>query len=197
MGRRRRSREQIELANEKVSIISACQWIGMDIPDEIGVRRSTKVHCPFGELYHVDQGWEAAFRIYPDSNSAFCFAGCGFFTPVSLCAHAWDTDPAAVAIDLLERVGVRPVSMAQAWARAFQHEPTPDATLLAQALKTYCQRICPTWSQAQFEPAVAATLTRCLGLLDLVGTEADAGTWLTACKQAMRVALDRQQVVNS
>jgi hypothetical protein len=188
---RRRTRSEIGVANEKVSIVLACNLIGMDIPEDVGSRRSVKVHCPFGEIYHVDQGYEAAFRIYPDSNSAFCFAGCGYFTPVSLCAHAWGTPSATVAVELLERVGVKPVSLADAWAQVASHEPAPDAVLLAQALKTFCRRTCLNWEQIQFEPAVAATLTRCLALLDLVGTEADAGTWLAACKRVMSIAVNR------
>jgi hypothetical protein len=179
----------VAVANEQVPIAFAARLIGMDIPEDLDHGRALKVHCPFGPIYHRDQGDEAAMRIYAGDNHAFCFAGCGFFTPVWLVAHAWDRDPRSVAVELLQRAGIKPVSLADAWAQAATFQPAPQVTLLAEALKTFCARISPDWEVAQFTPGVAATLRRCLILLDHVGTETQAQQWLRGCKTVMRRAL--------
>ena len=180
----------VETANAKVPITVACQVIGMDLPDYAGYQRPLKVHCPFGEFYHVDGGLDPAMRIYPDSNSAYCFAGCGYFSPVWLVAQACDVSTYDAAVSLLERVGHRPASPAQRWAQASTWESPPDVRLLSEALKTYCARICSHWSDQQFDPSVATTLTRCLALLDRVGTESEAQEWLHGVKIVMQRALD-------
>lgn len=190
--RRPRRRSAVSIANDKVPITMACRLVGMDIDDDIAYGRSMKVHCPFGELYHTDQGVEPAFRIYVDSNSAYCFACSTYFTPVWLVSQAWDQQPAQVAVELLERIGIKPASLADAWAQAAVRDVVPDAGLLAEALKTFCGRICVDWDDAQFEPATAGLLSRCLALLDLVHTEGEARQWLDECKKVMRAALQHR-----
>jgi hypothetical protein len=193
-GAARRERSVVGIANEKVPITLACRLIGLDLADDIAYGRSLKIHCPFGEIYHVDQGHEAAMRIYPDTNSAFCFAGCGYFSPVWLLAQAWDIDPTQAAVELLERAGIKPVSLAQAWAEASIVDAEPDRTALCEALKMYCRRTVPGWNALQFQPEVARTLARCLTLLDRVRTEDDAQRWLRVCKQVMAHETDREGV---
>lgn len=189
MTRRRGKRSAVAIANDVVSIITACNLIGMDLPEDVGYRRSTKLYCPFGPLFHSDQGVERAFRIYIDNNSAYCFASCGYFTPVWLVASAWDLDARTAAVELLDRVGYRPLTLAEAWSKASQREVPPDGTSLREALQTYCHRVCPSWETVQFTPAVAAVLTQCLDLLDRVHTDDDAREWLDGTKALMRRAL--------
>ena len=190
---RPRRRSAVSIANDKVPITLACRIAGMDIDDDIAYGRSMKVYCPFGELYHSDQGVEPAFRIYVDSNSAYCFACSTYFTPVWLVAQVWDQQPAQVAVELLERVGIKPVSLADAWAQAAVRDVAPDTSLLAEALKLFCGRICVDWDDAQFEPDTAGLLSRCLALLDLVHTEGEARQWLDECKKVMRAALAQRE----
>jgi hypothetical protein len=177
------------LANEHVSIVTVCQMLGVELPDDIGTARSRKVHCPFGEMYHSDHGASPAMRIYPDTNSAYCFSCAAYYTPVSLAARAMDADKITTATRLLDRVGYRPMDLAEAWRAAQHQEPDPNRALLADALKTFCRRIDPRWSQRQFDPQIAATLTRCLSLLELVHSAPDVTLWLSNCKTAMRRAL--------
>src|SRR6266568_5256393 len=100
-------RSVITIANEQVSILLVCDLIGMSVPSEIS-GRSYKTNCPFGEFYHSDGGAVKAFRIYPDTNSAHCFASCGYFTPVWLASSAWGRRPTEVAVQLLDRIGYKP-----------------------------------------------------------------------------------------
>lgn len=178
------ARSLIDLANEHVPIIAVCQWLGVPIEDT-GHTRSRKTFCPFGAVYHSDGGAEPAMRVYPESNSAWCFRCSAYFAPVTMAAQAWDQDATTAATVLLDRVGYRPLSMAEQWAAVTDLTQTPDTTLLAEALKVYCQRVDPQWSDRQFQPDVAAQLARCLALLERVRTDVDAATWLAATKDAM------------
>lgn len=179
-----RKRSLIATANEVVSIISACQWIGMDVPEEIP-GGSAKVHCPFGEIYHSDRGAETSFRVYPGPNNAWCFACSQFFTPVSLCTAAWGGSPEETAVDLLARVGWKPATYAHLWAEA-RSAPPVDRDALAGALTTWCVRVVVNWDERQYEEPVAEYLARCLGLLSKVRTASDAVMWLDGTKRAIR-----------
>jgi hypothetical protein len=108
-----------------------------------------------------------------------------YFTPVKMAAQAWDQDWTTAAAVLLDHIGYRPLSLADQWARVVSIEQAPDTTLLAEALKVYCARQDPQWNAHQFDPDVAAQLTRCLALLDRVRHDADADRWLAGTKQVM------------
>lgn len=181
----------VAVANEKVSIVTVLRMLGVELPDDdIGLSRSRKVSCPFGQIYHSDHGVSPAMRIYPETNSAWCFSCSVYFTPVKLIAQGMDLGMVAAATRLLDHVGLKPVELAEAWKHASEYVPEPDRALMADALKTYCRRICSTWSERQFDSEVAATLTRCLAILDLVCTNDDVNLWLVKCKEAMRHVLD-------
>lgn len=175
--------EPIETANEKVPIVVACRAVGIEVPDET-VRR--KLHCPFGGVYHSDGGLDPTFRVYEDSNSAYCFNCSSYFTPVSLAARAWGMTGRQAALRLLDLTGQRAnLDYALIWNQR-EVEPELDSSMLAEALKTYCRRIDPLWSRRQFDAEIAARLTRCLMLLDLVADRDAAQLWLDTCKEAMR-----------
>jgi hypothetical protein len=182
-------RSVVAEANERVSIVTVCQMLDVDVPDDLGSRSSYKIHCPFGTIYHSDHGISPAMRIYPDSNSAYCFSCAAYYTPVSLAAKGLDIDWRTAAAQLLDRIGYRPLDLAEVWQQVKEYTPEPDRALLADALKTFCRRIDPAWSARQFDPQIAATLTRCLSILDLVSTPEEVTLWLDSCKIAMRCAL--------
>lgn len=176
-------------ANERVPIASVLAMLGVELPDDFGLRNSHKSRCPFGEIYHSDHGVSPAMRVYPDSNSAYCFSCSAYYTPVSLAAKGFDLDWRSAAIKLLDHIGYQPLDLAAQWRAAVDYRPEPDRALLAEALKTFCRRIDPAWASRQFEPRIAATLTRCLALLELVHDASDVTLWLTRCKDAMQTAL--------
>lgn len=179
----KRRRGPITIANEEISILTVCRLIGMEVGDDYESGRNMKVHCPFTDVYH--NSGDKAFRIYVDNNSGYCFSCATYFTPVTLAAAAWDLDKRSAAIELLERTGHAPLTVDQAWAAAISYVEPPDATLLTEALKTYCRRVDGTWTTRQFDPPVAAMFTRCLALLSQVHTDAEADQWLAGCKIVM------------
>jgi hypothetical protein len=174
----------VQRANQ-VSILAACQIIGLDLPPGVDYGRAVKVHCPFGAVHHADGGVEAAMRVYDDH--VYCFAGCGSFSPVSLVAHAFDIPRSQAARELLDRAGMTAVDSREAvdiWSE-LAAEPEPDTARLAEALKTFCRRTAPDWSARQFESGISQMLSACLGLLRHVRTAAQADQWLTSCKVFM------------
>lgn len=195
--RKVKTRSPISIANEKVDIRTVCELIGMFVP-EIPDGKSVKLHCPFGSVYHRDQGVETAFRVYPSTNSCFCFACNEYFSPVGLAAKAWDLTFDAAADRLLEEIGYKPPSAEEAWNRLTnKQEATVDPTMLSVALKTYCARIDRDWEDIQYIPDVSSVLSRCLNLLPIVKSEAEARQWLEVSKKVMKQALDARVVVNS
>lgn len=170
----------VTVANEKVPITTVLNMLGIDVVD---TRR--KFCCPFGNIYHSDGGVAAAMRVYLDSNSCYCFSCTAYYTPVLLAARALEMSRRSAAMHLLDRIGYRGLDAAAAWRSAREYEPELDKAMLADALKTYCRRIAPTWSTQQFEPGISRLLMRCFGLLDLVKTSEDANLWLGRSKEAM------------
>lgn len=184
-------RSAVNTANEVVPIAFVCNKIGMAIPDHLVLSgRSMKVQCPFGELYHEDGGRSAAFRIYPDTNSGWCFACSEFYSPVKLYAASTGLEWSVAAEQLLDMVGHRGSSFDARWEAAVAgQQELPSLDALAEALKTFCLRIFPEWPQRQFEQATAAKLGECLRLLNLVGTDEQAVQWLAVTKQVMELEL--------
>lgn len=177
----------IELANERYSIIQACNKLGMDIPDFSF--SSAKLYCPFGHLFHADGGQSKAFRVYPGTNSAFCFAGCGYYSPVRLIATDKGISEADAAESILEETNYVPPDFESRWNALMTEQATPNPDDLAEALKVACARMEPNWDERQFEEKVSIKLRQCLQLLPKVQTEEDATKWLSMTKQAMHITL--------
>lgn len=178
----------VRLANKKVPIEVACRLAGTDIPGLIDRTRSLKVRCPFGEIYHDDGGVDPALRVYPLPNNAWCFACGEFFTPVKICAMAWDVQPEDAALQLLERIGYKPATYAHHWQAVTTPVP-PDGFALAQALRFACDGLVTDWSARQQEPVVAEFMAKCLGLIPSITNQEEADMWLSTTRQVMEGVL--------
>ena len=186
------SKVSIDLANEKLNIAQVCRWIGSWAPDEME-GRSRKIRCPLGEDWHTDGGHEKSMRIYPDSNSVYCYAGCGKMGPVALYARYHELSSDIAASQLLDRIGYRPPSPAERWRRASQKPEEINRHDLGLTLRTYCERISQgLWKKVQFEDEVAEKLDKCLSLLDFVVSTEQAHTWLNATKAVMAKVIGRE-----
>jgi hypothetical protein len=166
----------VDRANDLISIIGLLRSLDVHVPD-IGVTKSYRTYCPFGIL-HPDHGMDKALRIYPETNSAFCFAGCGYFTPVGLAMMAWDLTPAEAAQKLLDDAGSSVVP------EPYQAppEPLPDRYSLEEALRVYARRKYPGW---EADHHFRETFERCLSLLKMVRVSTQAEEWMLGCKQAL------------
>lgn len=181
------STDKVWIANEKVTIFRVLRELGFEVSDAFS---KTKVWCPFGSMNHDDGGRKRSFQVYPDTNTATCLSGCGFYRPVSLWATVHDLEPQAAAQDLLDRIGWVEPTAENRWRAALDSsQPYVDSSNLALALKTYCARVSAAWEFEQFEERVSDQLQRCFDLLPVVVTEADAEKWLRVTKEVMAQTL--------
>lgn len=175
--------DAIQIANERISITKACSMIGMDVDGHAAA--SMKMYCPFGEIYHQDGGISKSFRVYPDTNSAWCFAGCGFFNPVKLVAAYRDLPDPEAAEQILLETGYVPEDFESRWEAAVADDFRVDTSALAQALALACRRLHPRWEQLQFDNEVSQRFNQCLSLLPKVRTSGDADLWLSRTRETM------------
>jgi len=179
--------ELLKTANERVSITAACNMIGMNVSDYAAA--SMKVYCPFGEIFHQDGGMSKSMRIYTESNSAFCFAGCGYFDPVKLISTKRDIPEEAAAEALLEETGYVAPNYQDQWDALMSEKPVVNTADLAEALKVACSRMVPNWEERQFDELVSHKLAQCLDLLRKVHTDDDATNWLDVTKKVMKATM--------
>ena len=165
----------INRVNNQVSITSLLRRLNVYVPNE--VYGSTKIYCPFGQM-HPDGGISKAMRVYPATNSCFCFAENLHLSPVKLWAMAEDLSQYDAALDLsgeLQR------------EEETEEETKPDKAALAAALNTYCNRVITDWEERQFDDReLANTYSSCLSLLTYVEDDPSAERWLQTCKIAMQ-----------
>lgn len=178
----------VDLADEHVSILEVCRQIGLGVPDEVLMgRASVKIYCPQGDVFHSDGGTDPTFRIYSDTNRAFCFKCNKLFTPVSLYSIAKGVSRIEAAQTLLEIIGYRyaTVDLHKVNDLLLTADKPIDYACLAETLKLYCGRICPDWEVRQFDKETSCLLSKCLLLLDKVVTAYDVQNWLDITKQVM------------
>jgi hypothetical protein len=183
------------LANESANIVSVCRLIGMPMPD-FEFASSWKMYCPFGEVSHIDGGQAKAFRVYPETNTAYCFA-CGIlYTPVRLLATAKDIEYDEAADMILEMAGVTEANSEERWAE-LTTPPTETVSTadLAEALKIFCARTVPNWKKRQLDADVSGLVQSCLDLLPRVRTQEDADKWLKAAKSVITKKLGEDRGV--
>lgn len=174
--------ELTALANEKVSIVEVCNILGMEVFEG----GNFKFYCPFGHLFHKDGGASKAFKLYPESNSAYCFACPMYFTPTRLMGMDKSLEDEEAAEYLLQLVGYVPPTLDARWEDARTVVVEIDTDGLSTALSLYCRRIDPDWETNQFEEPVATIFRKCIELTSRVRTDEDATLWLNQTKEVMR-----------
>lgn len=174
----------IKLARELMTINEACIEVGMG-----DVSGMAKTYCPFGSVFHADGGRSRAFKVYPDTNTAYCFACQKVYDPVSLIATDKDITFRAAAELILEMKAYVSPDYQTRWEALTTEKVEVDTEALQDALRIACSRMVPDWETRQFEDRVATKLTQCLALARKVKNDEDGRKWLDMTKQAMRQAL--------
>lgn len=180
--------ELIHLANTEVDITRAFGMIDEHVDYAASV--SMKIYCPWGNISHADGGNTRSMRVYTSSNSAWCFAGCGYFDPVRLVADHFEFDRAEAAEWMLREIGYVHPDYESVWESLMQETPKVDTASLAAALKVACSRMHPQWESVQFEGPVLTDMDKCLRLLPKVHTSEEADRWLSVTKTLMRRTLE-------
>jgi hypothetical protein len=172
-----------ERAN-RVPLDEVGSWLGLGgFQNDSG--RPYKAFCPSGSSYHSDGGLQAALRVYPDTNTGYCFLCSWFVTPVKLVAVAKDiTEPEALAL-LLDKFspGDEPQAATETDALGLSD--------LRSALVLYHQSLLARQGMSLTEDPTGSSevLAQALSLLSLVKTQDDAVKWLSVGKQAVAARL--------
>lgn len=179
-------RTRYQIANDVTTIFQAMKMIGMDVPEfDYGTR---KVLCPFDD--------EQAFRVYGADNAAYCFACSQRYSPASLIAEHRGISIEEAADYLIELAESEhrytPPTPDARWEALMAAPISLDRPAEAEALKLFCARIDPEWSTRQFEPRIAAVLSRCLAPLTKVATADDLQAWRSTTRSAMQRALSTE-----
>jgi hypothetical protein len=155
--------------------------------------KSWKDHCPF-DFEHVDSGVDRAMRVYPDANTAHCFAMHGFMNPISLIQRAYDLQPIQAARRLLDMYDLnKPRTFEERFTSASTPRPTPEirqtlAAALHEALSGH-----PLYEQLSLDPGVLSATEAMLNKLDHTPDDILSPTdWLDGavryCMAALRKA---------
>lgn len=177
----------IRTANEQVSIYFVADKAGIDYSSMYG--SNSKLFCPFGAITHIDGGETRAFRIYEDSNSAYCFACSERWDSVGLYCALTDLDRVAGAEALLEESGWVPETFESKWDRVSATTEYDNSTL-PEALDRYCTRLNEDWAVLQFDEPYRTHFQKCVTLSKSVTNSEQAVKWLDATKAYMKEVLN-------
>lgn len=175
----------VDIANEKVFIGSVLLQMGVDVPDSSS-GASWKANCPFEDFYHIDRGRSKSLRVYFATNSAFCFAGCGYLTPVTLYALKTGLSRSEAAMLLLQANGLELPSIDDEIETLLAIKSSISKASLREALQIFCQKsVGGKWHSVQFNDDILTGLDNCLKILGKVNSEETARVWLEKSKQYM------------
>ena len=181
----------VRKANEVVSIYAVCDKAGIDYSSYLGSR--AKLFCPFGSITHMDGGATRAFRIYEESNTAYCFACSQAYDPVGLYCAITDLSRHDAAEELLAETGWKEETFEEKWARLAEKDETAfDNSYLPEALANYCGRLEPDWVIKQLEEPYSSALAKCNAIARLVSSQEQAMSWLDSSKAYMKGIIDAQ-----
>lgn len=178
--------DPVRTANERVSIYFVCDKAGVEYSSMYG--SNSKLYCPFGAITHMDGGETRAFRIYEETNSAYCFACTQVYDPVGLYCALTDLGRVEGAEALLEEYGWKPETFEEKWDRV-SATPEYDNSTLPEALEKYCTRLNDDWPIMQFDEPYRTHFRKCVNLSRSVSSTEEAMKWLDATKAYMKEVL--------
>lgn len=191
----RASNTAIDRANE-VSIIAVLKdFLDVEVPDSGD--RSWKDWCPFG-FEHPDGGRDRGWRVYPSTNSSFCFVMHGGMSPVRLVAIRKDVHPRRAADLILDHYGLlkprhwreRYNELVASHSRARRSNTSPTALL--EALHAALSRE-PLYFEKQFDGDFNTLLESKLDGLDTLLSDAadddEIRAWYVSTRDELAGAL--------
>lgn len=169
--------------------VADCQWVDANVPmPEVlalsGIRAEAgkRTTCPI--CLEPDPRVMVVHDHY-----VYCFGCCTGYGPVRFHAIMHDLRPGKAARELMRLTGRNP-----SVDRLLQR-PGPrrlDTGRLSTSMRAWCAgKFIDDWVVAQYEPDVAGPLSRLLGLLEQVTTEAELHEWWDKGKRIMTAAVAR------
>jgi hypothetical protein len=158
--------------------------------------KSIKTRCPFADIYHLTEDAGKSMRVYSDTNTAFCYMGCGVLTPVSVYAKLNGVPYKAAAKFLLEKVGHKLKTFDEKWADAVNGVEPLNLQGYRDALNEICTSYSKgEWSSLKYSPSVSSSFSKLLEILDKASSYEDADRWLATARQLMLKKIDEEKHV--
>jgi len=183
------SRSLVEIANKHISIWEVCRLVGVDFGGYYGT--NSKLYCPFGNITHMDGGSTKAFRVYPATETAYCFGCSQFFDAVGLYSEFSDLSREEAADFLLTESGWKEETYEEKWDKLTK-KTSIDTSGLSEALDIYCLKLNPEWEVICIESPYREAYASVMGVLPYVRNFSDADKWMNAAKEKMRKVLTNE-----
>jgi hypothetical protein len=187
-----RDESPIEIANRIVPLRLVLEWTNIRI-SEFTHGKSVKARCPYADMYHLTEDASKSMRVYSDTNTGYCYMGCGVLTPVSVYAKLNDLSYRSSAYELLEKVGHKFKSFEEKWNLAIT--PTVDLNLdsYRNALATYCDMWWGSSHDLRYRERVVQAFSQSLEALNKAASETEADQWLEVAKEGMRKLIEKEK----
>lgn len=187
-----RPESAIEIANRLVPLWKVLQLTSVHVPD-FSHGKSVKARCPYADMYHLTEDASKSMRVYPESNTGYCYMGCGVLTPVSVHARINGISYKAAAFRLLDLVGHKLKTLDEKWNDAVRSEPVFNREGYRDALVEYCRFLSGSdWTLMQYEERITSRMSSAFLVLDKASSDEDAYRWLEAAKSVMKQAIDTE-----
>lgn len=156
--------------------------------------KSIKARCPYADIYHLTEDAGKSMRVYSDTNTAFCYMGCGVLTPVSVYAKLNGVSYKESAKFLLEKVGHKLKTFDEKWQDAVAGFEPLNLQGYREALTEMCIFHSEgEWGTLKYAPGVSAAFSKLLTVLDKATSYEDADRWLDKARLIMFNQLDRER----
>lgn len=187
-----RSESVVDTANRLVPFRVVLGMTNIYVP-EFAYGKSFKTRCPYADIYHLTASASKSMRVYLDTNTGFCYRGCGILTPVAVYAKLNEISYTESARFLLESVGHKLKTFDEKWEEAVSGEEDVNLEGYRQALDEICLSYCKgRWGSLKYESSVSSSFSYLLSILSKAKSYEDADKWLTAAKAFMIKQIDRE-----
>lgn len=173
----------IELINNSLSVVTLLQDLFNIEANEEGV---TKTYCPEGEE-HSDKGRSPTLKVFPDSNSAWCFSHSKMYNPAQLAKVAVGSSRVESCKKILElyKISTAPPTVEERNQILDEMEKSEeiDVDEAREALFTYARTL-KGWNYGQYRPTVVKAINSVLReLKDTDSSFESMDDWLTSSKR--------------
>lgn len=155
--------------------------------------KSIKARCPFADIYHLTEDAGKSMRVYSDTNTGFCYMGCGVLKPVSVYAKLNGVSYNEAAKFLLELVGHKLKTFDEKWQDAISEDASLNLEGYREALDELCfQHAHGQWGSLKYETSISSSFAQLLNILSKAQSYDDADKWLEVAKQHMFNQIDKE-----
>jgi hypothetical protein len=185
----------IDLANKIVPLRIVLR-MGNIYVSEFTYGKSIKARCPYADIYHLTEDAGKSMRVYSDTNTAFCYMGCGVLTPVSVYAKLNGVSYKQSALFLLEKVGHKLKTFDEKWEDAVNAVQPLNLEGYREALNEMCLFYTDgEWNSLKYSSSISSSFSKLLEILDKAQSYEDADRWLEAAKKFLFKQLDKEKQI--